>query len=185
MNHFRQCDRDTAFLLPPSVDEWLPEDHLARFVVDIVDQLDLSGLTRQYRGAGSAAYHPSMLVALLLYGYATGTYSSRRIEQASYESLAFRYIAANTHPDHDTLCTFRKRFLKGNRGAVCAGAQHSPGDEAGEAGDGGPGWDEGACQRLAPQRAVLWACREARGAVASGGEGVAGACRSGRCRAAA
>ena len=112
MNHFRQCDRDTAFLLPPSVDEWLPEDHLARFVVDIVDQLDLSGLTRQYRGAGSAAYHPSMLVALLLYGYATGTYSSRRIEQASYESLAFRYIAANTHPDHDTLCTFRKRFLK-------------------------------------------------------------------------
>ena len=112
MNHFRQCDRDTAFLLPPSVDEWLPEDDLARFVVDIVDQLDLSGLTRQYRGAGSAAYHPSMLVALLLYGYATGTYASRRIEQASYESLAFRYIAANTHPDHDTLCTFRKRFLK-------------------------------------------------------------------------
>ena len=112
MNHFRQCDRDTAFLLPPSVDEWLPEEHLARFVVDIVDQLDLSGLTRQYRGAGSAAYHPSMLVALLLYGYATGTYASRRIEQASYESLAFRYIAANTHPDHDTLCTFRKRFLK-------------------------------------------------------------------------
>ena len=99
MNHFRQCDRDTAFLLPPSVDEWLPEDHLARFVVDIVDQLDLSGLTRQYRGAGSAAYHTSMLVALLLYGYATGTYASRRIEQASYESLAFRYIAANTHPD--------------------------------------------------------------------------------------
>ena len=112
MNHFRECDRDTAFLLPPSVDEWLPEEHLARFVVDIVDQLDLSGLTRQYRGAGSAAYHPSMLVALLLYGYATGTYASRRIEQASYESLAFRYIAANTHPDHDTLCTFRKRFLK-------------------------------------------------------------------------
>ena len=186
MNHFRQCDRDTAFLLPPSVDEWLPEEHLARFVVDIVDQLDLSGLTRQYRGAGSAAYHPSMLVALLLYGYATGTYSSRRIEQASYESLAFRYIAANTHPDHDTLCTFRKRFLK-ERGAlfvqVLSIAQEMKLPR--EAGDGGPGWDEGARQRLAPQRAVLWACREARGAVASGGEGVAGACRRGRCRAAA
>ena len=112
MSHFRQCDRDTRYLLPPSVDEWLPKDHLARFVVDIVDQLDLSALTRQYRGAGSAAYHPSMLLALLIYGYATGTYSSRRIEQASYDSLAFRYIAANTHPDHDTLCTFRKRFLK-------------------------------------------------------------------------
>ena len=96
---------------PRSTNGCLRSD-LARFVVDIVDQLDLSGLTRQYRGAGSAAYHPSMLVALLLYGYATGTYASRRIEQASYESLAFRYIAANTHPDHDTLCTFRKRFLK-------------------------------------------------------------------------
>ena len=112
MSHFRQCDRDTLFLLPPSVDEWLPEDHLARFVVDIVDQLDLSAMTRQYRGAGSAAYHPSTLLALLIYGYATGTYSSRRIEQATYDSLAFRYIAANTHPDHDTLCTFRKRFLQ-------------------------------------------------------------------------
>jgi len=112
MSHFRQCDRNTAYLLPPSVDEWLPEDHLARFVVDIVDQLDLSAMTCQYRGAGSAAYHPSMLLALLIYGYATGTYSSRRIEQGTYDSLAFRYIAANTHPDHDTLCTFRKRFLK-------------------------------------------------------------------------
>jgi transposase len=90
----------------------LPEDHLARFVVDIIDQLDLSGMTRQYRGSGKAAYHPSTLLALLIYGYTTGVYSSRRIESASYESLAFRYIAANTHPDHDTLCTFRKRFLK-------------------------------------------------------------------------
>ena len=112
MSHFRQCDRDTPFLLPPSVDEWLPEDHLARVVVDIVDQLDLSAMTRQYRGAGTAAYHPSTLLALLLYGYATGTYSSRRLEQATYDSLAFRYIAANSHPDHDTLCTFRKRFLQ-------------------------------------------------------------------------
>jgi transposase len=112
MSHFRRCDRDTPYLLPPSVDEWLPKDHLARFVVDIVEQLDLSALTRQYRGAGSAAYHPGMLVALLIYGYATGTYSSRRIEQATYESLAFRYIAANTHPDHDTLCAFRTRFLQ-------------------------------------------------------------------------
>ena len=111
MSNFRQCDRQTPYLLPPSVDEWLPPDHLARFVVDIVEQLDLSPLAREYRGAGSAAYHPSVLLALLIYGYATGTFGSRRIEQATYESLAFRYIAANTHPDHDTLCTFRKRFL--------------------------------------------------------------------------
>ncbi|MGH8513673.1 MAG: transposase, partial [Gammaproteobacteria bacterium] len=112
MNHFRPCDRDTPYLLPPSLDDWLPRDHLARFVADIVDQLNLSALIGRYRGAGSAAYHPAMLLALLIYGYATGTYSSRRIEQATYDSLAFRYLAANTHPDHDTLCAFRKRFLK-------------------------------------------------------------------------
>ena len=111
MSHFRTCDRATPYLLPPSVEEWLPEDHLARFVVEIVDQLDLSSMTRAYRGTGSAAYHPAKLLALLIYGYATGTYSSRRIEAATYDSLAFRYIAANSHPDHDTLCTFRKRFL--------------------------------------------------------------------------
>jgi transposase len=112
MTRFVTVDRDTAYLLPPSVDQWLPKDHLARFVVDIVDQLDLSELTRQYRGTGSAAYHPAMMLGLLIYGYATGVYSSRRIEAASYESIAFRYIAANTHPDHDSLCAFRQRFLK-------------------------------------------------------------------------
>jgi transposase len=112
MSHFRPIDRATPYLLPPSVDEWLPKDHLARFVVDIVEQLDLSAMTSQYRGTGSAPYHPAMLLSLLIYGYATGTYSSRRIELATYESLAFRYIAANMQPDHDTLCTFRKRFLK-------------------------------------------------------------------------
>jgi len=115
MSNFRPVDRDTSsFLLPPSVDDWLPKDHLARFVIEIVERLDLSALTLSYRGAGSAAaYHPSMLLSLLIY-YATGTYGSRRIEQTSYDSVAFRYIAANTHPDHDTLCAFRKRFLSGS-----------------------------------------------------------------------
>jgi transposase/IS5 family transposase len=111
MSNFRAVDRGTAYLLPPSVDEWLPADHLARFVVEIVEQLDFSSLTLQYRGAGTEAYHPQMLAAVLLYGYASGTYSSRKIEQACYDSVAFRYIAANTHPDHDTLCAFRRRFL--------------------------------------------------------------------------
>jgi len=112
MSHFRQCDRETPYLLPPSIEDWLPEEHLAHFVGDIIDQLDLSALIGRYRGAGSAAYHPAMLLALLIYGYATGTYSSRRIEQATHDSVAFRYLAANAHPDHDTLCAFRKRFLK-------------------------------------------------------------------------
>ena len=112
MTNFRPIDRATLFLLPPSVDDWLPKDHLARFVVDIVDQLDLSALIRQYRGTGSAAYHPSVMLGLLVYGYATSVYSSRRIEAATYESIAFRYIASNEQPDHDSLCTFRKRFLR-------------------------------------------------------------------------
>jgi len=112
MTRFVTVNRDTAYLLPPSVEDWLPKDHLARFVVDIVDQLDLSALTRQYRGTGSAAYHPAVMLGLLIYGYATGVYSSRRIEAATYESIAFRYIAANMQPDHDSLCAFRKRFLK-------------------------------------------------------------------------
>jgi transposase len=112
MANFRPIDRATPYLLPPSVDDWLPKDHLARFVVDIVDQLDLSGLAGQYRGTGSAAYHPAVMLGLLIYGYATGVYSSRRIEAATHESIAFRYIAANEQPDHDSLCAFRKRFLK-------------------------------------------------------------------------
>ncbi len=112
MVKFRPIDRSTPYLLPPSVDDWLPKDHLARFVVDIVDQLDLSALTAQYRGTGSAAYHPALMLGLLIYGYATGVYSSRRIEAATHDSIAFRYIAANEQPDHDSLCAFRKRFLK-------------------------------------------------------------------------
>ena len=112
MTRFVTVNRGTAYLLPPSVDDWLPKDHLARFVVEIVDQLDLSELTRQYRGTGSDAYHPSVMLGLFIYGYATGVFSSRRIEAATYESVAFRYIAANEQPDHDSLCTFRKRFLK-------------------------------------------------------------------------
>ena len=98
-------------MLPPSVDEWLPRDHLARFVVEVIEQLDLSELTRQYAGRGSAAHHPAVLLGLLIYGYASGVHSSRKIERATYDSVAFRYVAANTHPDHDTLATFRRRFL--------------------------------------------------------------------------
>jgi transposase len=111
MSRFRPIDRKTDYLLPPSVDDWLPEDHLARFIVEAVERLDLSPLTRAYAGRGSAAYHPEMLLSLLIYGYATGVFSSRRIEQATYDSVAFRFIAAGSHPDHDTLATFRRRFL--------------------------------------------------------------------------
>jgi len=109
---FVNVDRDTPYLLPPSVQEWLPEGHLARFVVEVVEQLDLGKFTRAYAGRGSDALPPSMMVALLFYGYATGVYSSRRLERETYDSVAMRFVAGNQHPDHDTIANFRKRFLK-------------------------------------------------------------------------
>jgi transposase len=111
MSNFRPIDRDTAFLFPPSVDEWLPQRHLARYVVEVIEGLDLSEMVKAYRGSGSASYHPAMLLSLLIYGYATAVFSSRAIERATYDSVAFRFIAANEHPDHDTIASFRKRFL--------------------------------------------------------------------------
>ena len=111
MSRFVPIDRDTAYLLPPSVDEWLPDDHLARFVVEVIDKLDLGELVRQYAGRGSDAHHPAVLLGLLIYGYSSGVFSSRKIERATYDSVAFRFVAANTHPDHDTIATFRRRFL--------------------------------------------------------------------------
>ena len=112
MSNFRPIDRDTGFLLPPSVDEWLPERHLARFVVEVIEGLDLRTMTGSYRGSGEASYHPRLLLGLIIYGYATGVFSSRKLECASYDSVAFRFIAANEHPDHDTIAAFRRRFLK-------------------------------------------------------------------------
>jgi transposase len=111
MSRFIPVNRQQQYLLPPSVDEWLPDNHLARFIVEVIDQLDLSRLVGRYRGRGSAAHHPSVLLALLVYGYATGTFSSRKIERATYDSVAFRFLSADTHPDHDTLANFRKSFL--------------------------------------------------------------------------
>jgi len=109
---FKDTDRHSLFLMPPSLEDWVPENHLARFVVDIVSRLDLSPIRNFYAGRGSDAYAPSMMMALLFYAYATGVFSSRKIEQATYDSVAFRYVAVNMHPDHDTIATFRRRFLK-------------------------------------------------------------------------
>jgi transposase len=108
---FIPTNRDQQYLFPPSIQDWLPEEHLARFIVDIVSQLDLRPLSEAYSGKGFKAYHPEIMLSLLFYGYATGIFSSRKIEQATYDSVAFRFISANTHPDHDTIATFRKRFI--------------------------------------------------------------------------
>jgi transposase len=111
---FREFDRDQMFLLPPSVQEWLPEGHLAYLVVDVVDQLDLSSIYKSYRGdgRGQPPYDPRMMTALLLYAYCVGVPSSRQIEKRTHEDVAFRVLAANQHPDHDSICAFRKRHLK-------------------------------------------------------------------------
>jgi transposase len=111
MSNFRPVDRDTGFLMPPSVDEWLPERHLARFVVEVIEGLDLRAMTGSYRGCGEASYHPRLLLGILVYGYATGVFSSRKLERAAYDAVAFRFVAANQHPDHDTIAAFRRRFL--------------------------------------------------------------------------
>jgi transposase len=112
---FRSCSLDQPFLLPPSLQDWLPEDHLARFVAEVVHHLDLSEIYDRYErkdGRGLAAYHPEMLTRLLLYGYAIGECSSRRIEKATYDNVAFRYLAADQHPDHDTIASFRQEHLE-------------------------------------------------------------------------
>ena len=101
MANFRPSDRLTSFLLPPSVDEWLPQRHLARFVVEVIEGFDLTAMSKSYRGTGSASYHPAPLLGLLVYGYATGVFSSRKLERATYDSVAFRFIAIHDQiPPH-------------------------------------------------------------------------------------
>lgn len=115
MSRFRDCNLDQPFLMPPAIQDWLPPTHLARFIGEIGDQLDLKEILGKYQrkdARGAEAYHPLMMVRVLLYGYAVGVVSSRDIEKASYEDVAFRYLAANQHPDHDTICEFRRSNLK-------------------------------------------------------------------------
>jgi transposase len=111
---FRPYDLDQRLLLPPDLREWLPEGDLALFISDLVDSLDLSAIVRAYEegdGRGQPPYHPAMMVKLLLYGYCTGRPSSRKIERATYSDVAFRVLAADQHPDHDSIATFRQRHL--------------------------------------------------------------------------
>src|ERR687886_886899 len=134
--NFVACDREQAFLLPPDVRDWLPEGHFAWFVIDAVAQMDLGAFYAAYRqdGHGRAAFEPAMMVALLLYAYARGIRSSRTIERACEEDVAFRVLAAHQVPDHTTIARFRQRHevalaglfgevlaLCADAGLVCAG----------------------------------------------------------------
>jgi transposase len=111
MISFIGANRDQVSFMPHDLNDWLPEDHLARFVVDIVDKMDLCHIYTRYSGKGSAPYDPKLLLSLIFYGYSTGVFSSRKIEKSTYDSVSFRFIAGNHHPDHDTISSFRKKFL--------------------------------------------------------------------------
>jgi transposase len=109
---FKRADDEQTLELKVRLGDCLPPEHLARFVVDCVAQLDLSGLYARYGKRGGVAYAPEVLLGLLFYGYATGVLSSRKMERATSESIPFRFIAGDLHPDHDTLATFRRTFLE-------------------------------------------------------------------------
>jgi transposase len=105
---FVTVDRETPMLLPPDLRDWVPQDHLVHFVIEAVEQLDVSTARVNERGSGSEQYPPGMMLALLVYSYATGVFASRRFEQATFENVAVRLLCADTHPDHDTICSFRR-----------------------------------------------------------------------------
>ena len=112
---FRTCSLDQPLLLPPSLQDWLPEKHLARFIADMTEALDLSQILDEYGrrdGRGTLGYHPLMMVRVLLYGYCLGMVSSRKLERATYQDVAFRYLAADQHPDHDSIASFRQTHLQ-------------------------------------------------------------------------
>jgi transposase len=112
---FRSDDLNQSLLLAPSLHDWLPENHLARFMVDVVETLDLSAIHASYDagdGRGQSAYAPAMMVRVLLYGSTTGIYSSRKLQARTFDDVAFRFLSADEHPDHSTLAEFRKRHLQ-------------------------------------------------------------------------
>ena len=112
---FVSVDRDTPMLLPPDLREWVPEDDLVHFVIEAVDRLPLESFRGNHRGTGDRQFPPHMMLALLIYSYANGVFSSRKIERATHRDVAVRYLSAGAHPDHDTICKFRRENLEAFR----------------------------------------------------------------------
>jgi hypothetical protein len=134
---FVNIDYATPLLLPPGLRDWVGPDHMVHFIMDAVAALDLSLAQTNERGTGKAQYPPSMMLGLLIYCYATGTFSSRRIESRTCENVAVRFLTADTHPDHDSICKFRP----GEQGAF--GIRVPSGDRTGgpRPGSAGGGFD--------------------------------------------
>lgn len=116
MANFAPYDRNQRLLLPPDLGDWVPDDDLCHFIIEAVERVDISAFKVNWRGTGKAQYHPRLMLALLIYCYANGIFSSRRIERATHRDVAVRFISADTHPDHDTIATFRRQ----NREAFAA-----------------------------------------------------------------
>ena len=109
---FVNVDRDTPMLLPPDLRDWVPADDMVHFVLEVVDRIPESRFKVNRRGSGSPQYPPHMMTALPIYSYSQGVFSSRRIERATWHNIAVRYLTGDTHPDHDTICTFRREHRK-------------------------------------------------------------------------
>ena len=180
-------DPGQQLLLPAALQEWLPSEHLAYFISDVVDQLDLSAITARYEEErrGGPPYHPRMMVKVLLYGYCTGVASSRRIARRLHEDIAFRVLAANNTPDFRTISDFRKDhlealgglFLQVLRAKVMQGTV--PAGRTGEAGAHGAGRHQGQGQRIEAQGDELRADEGAGRAIDGGGGRAAAAGRGG------
>lgn len=118
-NQFLEIDRSEPITLPGEMEGWLTGNDLARFIVEVVETLDTGEIEAVYRGGGSAPYLPKMLLALLFYCYVKGIFSSRKIERATYELIPVLYITGGTHPDHDSINTFRRRFYRKWKACFC------------------------------------------------------------------
>ena len=111
MANFREVNREQVLLLPPDLREWVPDDDLAHFVIAAVERVDIHGFKVNHRGTGKPQFHPRMMLALLIYGYANGVFSSRRLERATFRDVGVRFLTGDQHPDHDTIATFRRENL--------------------------------------------------------------------------
>jgi len=189
---FRPYDPEQVLLLAPVLQEWIPEGDLAHFVSDLVETgtLDLSAIYAAYEDErGYPPYDPRLMVKLLLYGYANGVVSSRKLERATYRDVAVRMLCADQHPDYRSIARFRARHLEALGELFVQGAAALSAGEAGRAGDAGPGWDKAARERVAAQGDELRADGQGGGAAASGDQRAAGECAGaarggsgGRCR---
>ena len=168
---FRAYDPRQVFLLPPSIDDWLPEGHLARFVSELVDEvLDLEPFLAVFTEArGFAPYDPRLMLKLVLYGYTTGVRSSRKIEKCCHDDVAFGFLTANQAPDFRSIARFRPPPPRSSGWVVRRGVGVVPAGRDGQVGPGRVGWVQGAGQRVAPQSDVVQADDRTRSEAAGRG----------------